>query len=398
MKKLLPLVLVLTLLLCPLLPAMAFTADNNENADNPININLYLVEYDDVDMFGVASLPISDRGYAKNEIIAAVAECIIPPMDILKDSSFRAMYRYFMLSGEHVDFNIAENNITFTDRDDYATLLCGNSFGMQFDAQFLNDDLLIELFNLQISDKAETYRWLFFAKVTGENASLTATLYDGSEVPNSKFGDRENVKRDGGALRLERTLGDTHFRIFKITEPDVDGLRYEVQILPREPEDVIDGFIIYVDDDYHSTGMELFEETKDARQTVSLGVTPRGELGIVDPENSAVILTSGSLYDEFMDIYNDIVLGKLGLNYFRMGNYVRDSFFENLCSKNTLTKTVEIAPFTPYVTVPQSIVLNPPKTGSGADFAGFALLIFSGATLLLLNERRKYRGTAEKER
>lgn len=282
MKKLLPLLLVFTLLLCPLLPAMAFTADDNENADNPVQINLYLVEYNDADFFGVASLPVSDRGYAKNEIIAAVAELTVPSMDILKDSSFRAMYRYFMLSGEHVDFDVAENNITYIKSNAYAALLCGNSFGTEFETQFLNDDLLIELFNLQFSNKDETYRWLFFAKVTGENASLSATLYDGSEVPNSEFGDRQYDKRDGEAQRLERTLDDTHLRIYKIKEPDVDGLRYEVQILPREPEDVIDGFIIYVDDDYRSTGMELFEETRDARQTVSLGVTPSGELGIVD--------------------------------------------------------------------------------------------------------------------
>ncbi len=390
MKKLLSLLLVSILLLCPLLPAMAFTADDNENADNPVNINLYLVEYNDADLFGVASLPSSNRGYAKNEIIAAVAELTVPTMDILKDSSFRAMYRYFMLSGEQVDFNVAENNITIIKEDVYAALLCGNSFGTEFDTQFLNDDLLIELFNLQFSDKDETYRWLFFAKVTGENASLTATLYDGSEIPNSKFEGRLYAKGGGEIQRLERTLDDTHFWIYKIKDPDGDGLRYEVQILPREPEDVIDGFIIYVDDDYRSTGMELFKDYRDAKPTVSLGVTPSGKLGIVDPENPAVILTSGGLYDEYMDIYYDIVLGKLGLDYFRLGNFVRDSFFENLSSKNTLTKTVEIMPFTPYVTVPQSIVLNPPKTGGGADFTGFALLMLSGTALLLLKNRPRY--------
>ena len=41
-------------------------------------LKIYLVEYDDNDLFGFVTLPESDRGYAKNEIVAAVVELDIP--------------------------------------------------------------------------------------------------------------------------------------------------------------------------------------------------------------------------------------------------------------------------------------------------------------------------------
>jgi ABC-type sugar transport system substrate-binding protein len=57
MKKFLVLVLALTLAFALAAPAMAFTSDEETDDDTPYGLDIYLVEYDDDDMFGYISLP-----------------------------------------------------------------------------------------------------------------------------------------------------------------------------------------------------------------------------------------------------------------------------------------------------------------------------------------------------
>ena len=121
---------------------------------------------------------------------------------------------------------------------------------------------------------------------------------------------------------------------------------------------------------------------------MALGVNTGGKLGIVDPLNKAKILTDGSLYDDIMDIYNDIVEGVFGMDYYFIGNYVRDSFFEDLVSANTIVSTVEIEPYAAYVIVPDTVVANPPKTGDAASILGFGMIVLAGTGVILLRKRR----------
>ena len=60
-----------------------------------------------------------------------------------------------------------------------------------------------------------------------------------------------------------------------------------------------------------------------------------------------------------MDIYEDVVVDVFGMDYMLIGNYVRKSFFEDLVSADTIIATVNIEPWTAYVSVPDNIVVDP---------------------------------------
>ncbi len=384
MKKLLPLLLTSVLLLSPLFPAMAFTPDDNDNTDNPVKINLYLVDYDQQDFFGVASLPPADREYAKNEIVAAVAELYIPELNVLKNSPLRLRYMWFVLSGENADLNIVENKIS-TDAHGTTTadLKTGN-VPVPMDAFYdkAYNEISIQLNDVQVEDTAQVYRWLFFAKVTGDNASLAATLYDGSKSISDGFSNAKTDPETGETVQtLSRSLYDLSLNISKRSMSGTEGWRYTILTSSVDyPKG--SGFTIYVDDKHRSIGMDLFRGSHEDTVTVGMGVNAKGELGFVDPANPAVLLTSGDLYNTFMEFYEEIVRDKMGLDYFKLGNYVRDSYFENLTSEYTLTVTADIAPFTPYVSIPQNIVLTPPKTDGSPGFTGFVLMALPGAAML----------------
>ncbi|MEL7603095.1 MAG: hypothetical protein AAGU77_08050 [Bacillota bacterium] len=384
MKKLLPLLLTSVLLLSPLFPAMAFTPDDNDNTDNPVKINLYLVDYDQQDFFGVASLPPADREYAKNEIVAAVAELYIPELNVLKNSPLRLRYMWFVLSGENADLNIVENKIS-TDAHGTTTadLKTGN-VPVPMDAFYdkAYNEISIQLNGVQVEDTAQVYRWLFFAKVTGDNASLAATLYDGSKSISDGFSNAKTDPETGETVQtLSRSLYDLSLNISKRSMSGTEGWRYTILTSSVDyPKG--SGFTIYVDDKHRSIGMDLFRGSHEDTVTVGMGVNAKGELGVVNPANPAVLLTSGDLYNTFMEFYEEIVRDKMGLDYFKLGNYVHDSYFENLTSEYTLTVTADIAPFTPYVSIPQNIVLTPPKTDGSPGFTGFVLMALPGAAML----------------
>lgn len=389
MKKLLPLLLASVLLLSPLFPAMAFTPDDNENTDNPVKINLYLVDYDQQDFFGAASLPPADRGYAKNEIVAAVAELYVPELNVLQNSALRLRYMWFVLSGENADLNVSENKMSTDEHGTTTADLKTGNVPMPMDAFYdkTHNEISIQLNGVQVEDTAQVYRWLFFAKVTGDNASLTATLYDGSKSISDGFSNAKADPETGETVQaLSRSLYDLSLNISKRSMSGTEGWRYTILTSSvNYPKG--SGFTIYVDDKHRSIGMDLFRGSHEDTVTVAMGVNAKGELGVVDPANPAVLLTSGEIYNTFMEFYEDIVRDKMGLDYFKLGNYVRDSYFENLTSEYTLTVTADIAPFAPYVSVPQNIVLNPPKTGGGTGFAGFALVALSGTAMLLPKRR-----------
>ena len=105
MKKFLILLLALVLVFGLSVPAMAFTSDDSEDVDHPYDLSIYLVEYDDNDLFGFVALPESDRGYAKNEIVAAVVELYVPDdEEILFEE-----YSTLVFGGDNVDLDVADN-------------------------------------------------------------------------------------------------------------------------------------------------------------------------------------------------------------------------------------------------------------------------------------------------
>ena len=376
MKKFLILLLALVLVFGLSVPAMAFTSDDSEDVDHPYDLSIYLVEYDDNDLFGFVALPESDRGYAKNEIVAAVVELYVPDdEEILFEE-----YSTLVFGGDNVDLDVADNydgahHIDLQVSSSVTELLAAHANAFTLDFALNGDDEIKMTIGTQHGFTGEeTYKWLFFAKVTDDDASLYAKLIDGD-------GSVGFVAVQGGE-QLAVTLSGTNYTIAFV---NIDADNFAFRIFWSD-DDGLYGIFIDTDENYKSTGMSIGIDTAEypTGPIFPLGVNTDGELGIV---KGAIVDTSGDDFDDVMDIYEDVVVDVFGMDYFNIGHYVRKSFFENLVSADTIIATVDIEPWTAYVTVPDNIIVDPPKTGDAASIMGFVMVALAGSSAIALRKR-----------
>ena len=376
MKKFLTLILALALAFGLTVPALAFTSDDSADDSIPYELSIYLVEYDDNDLFGLVGLPESDRGYAKNEIVAAVVELVVPDGENLTDDG----YTMLVIGGTDVNFDVVDNDIATVGTDEIATLTAsGFAAGTDLYAYDRDEDRLVRYiddFGFSDLPDDETYKWLVFAKVEDDGAMLVAKLVDGTS--GQEFA--------GNASSIDITLEGVTYTITKaFNDGGTYTIAWDEDDADNNPATFDRSIIIYIDDDYVSEGMSIdLDGPAGADDPFDLGVNTAGELGLVD---NATIDTSSDDYDDVMDIYEDIVVDAFGMDYFLIGNYVRDSFFEALSSPDTLVAMVSIEPWTAYVTVPDNIVVDPPKTGDAASIMGFVMIALAGSSAVALKKR-----------
>ncbi len=357
MKKFLTLVLALVMVLAIAAPAMAFTADDSDTANVPYELDIYLVDYEGDDFFGFVALPESDRGYAKNEIVAAVVELFVPKGEDPDADGYTSLE----FSGSHVSLDVTDNKITGGN----ATLQTVNGSGtFALDGGKLKQ---VAAFTANTS-KDLTYKWLFFAKVTDDDASLTAKLIDGTTgqkftVTDGEYDDDIDVTLDGETYNIDLVKTSSSANGQYTITGDYDDEAFEI--------------IIDVNKSFKSTGMTVDGSV--------LAVTAAGKLGIVDGTGVA---TSGATFNAVMDVYEGVVIDVFGMDFFNIGNYVRPSFFEGLTSGSTLEATVEIEPWTAYVSVPDNIVVDPPKTGDAASILGFVMIVLAAAAVVAVRKVR----------
>ena len=375
MKKFLILILALVLVFGLSVPAMAFTSDDTENEDHPYDLSIYLVEYDDNDLFGFVALPESDRGYAKNEIVAAVVELYVPDDEEILFQE----YSMLVFGGENVDLDVADNydgahDIDLQVSSSVTELLAAQPNAFTLDNALNDDEIQMTIGTQHGFTGEETYKWLFFAKVTDDDASLYAKLIDGDGSVG--FEEEDNVEV------LLVTLSGTDYEI-EFREVDADNFQFGIFWSDDDGDYVI---FIDTDDNYKSTGMSIGIDTAEypTGPIFPLGVNTDGELGIV---KGAIVDTSGDDFDDVMDIYEDVVVDVFGMDYFLIGHYVRKSFFEDLVSADTIIATVDIEPWTAYVSVPDNIVVDPPKTGDAASIMGFVMVALAGSSAITLRKR-----------
>ena len=349
MKKFVTLVLALVMALAIALPAMAFTSDTTEaSTASPYEVDVYLVEYDNDEFFGITSMPPSDRGYAKNEIVAAVVELFVPKDKDPYDSGYRSIDVY----GENVTFAVNETGTKTAN----APALVAKTTAADGWKYTLVDNAL---------NGKNTFKWLVFAKVTGDDASISVDLVDGAG--NTGFSSNSlTVVLAGDSYTVAKSFNTTTGGNYAVTSTEGN-------------------FKVFVDKNYKSTGLSVSTPTTPS-SFYALGFTVGGQLGVVDTDG--VVKTSGTLYDNIMDVYTDVVKGVFGLDYMLIGNYVRDSFWTGLTSGDTLTATVEIKPWTAYVTVPDNIVVDPPKTGDAASIVGFVMIVLAAAAVVAVKKVR----------
>jgi len=397
MKKVLTLVLALVFVLALAAPAMAFTGDTTPEAVTPYKLNLYLVEYNDIGFFGGVSLPPADRGYAKFEVVAAVAELMIPKG---KDPGAGTPVAYPSLdfTGKNVTFyltdNVPDNAITtkytlkhiglagtvITDDVEVTNATKDTKFIRKLTTPgFANTTAN----GYGIADK--TVKWLFFAKVTGDDASLTVKAVDdsGPVVVTAAF--------------VATTAVSPAIPTFPTGAFSYNGKYYHVQWDAADKKYVLTR-VVYTEganNEFKANGVVEFFVDGDNKTNgmaingFNLGVHPvSGALGIyLVPANPSSFVTSGTEYDAAMKIYNDTVVGVFKMDFKLMGNFLRHKFFEDLVSGKTLAVTVNIKPWTAYVKVPDNVVVNPPKTGAAASILGFVMVALAGASAVALKKR-----------
>ena len=365
MKKFLTLVLALVLAFGLTVPAMAFTSDDSAADDSiPYDLSIYLVEYDDNDLFGIVALPESDRGYAKNEIVAAVIELDVPEDEDPMDDGYTALE----ISGDSVNFDVTDEPIYNDDAEDLGTLISDGDDGWILDFSDEDGELSAATVPMTFADDT-TYKWLVFAKVTDDDASITAKLIDGTSAGDFDDGDVV-VTLEGVTYTIHKTAA---------VPPSTD-FTYEITVGAESDDYAAAVITIDVDEDNVSLGMSIDPAAAVER---ALGVNTDGELGIV----VGAIIETGDDAEDYLDIYEDVVVDVFGMDYFLIGHYVRDSFFEDLSSVDTLVATVDIEPWTAYVSVPDNIVVDPPKTGDAASIMGFVMVALSGAGAVALKKR-----------
>ncbi len=355
MKKFLTLMLALMLALGLAAPAMAFTSDNSAEEDHPYDLDIYLVEYEDNDFFGMTSLPPSDRGYAKNEVVAAVVELYVPKNEIILPEE----YGHLVFGGDNVSLHVTDN---YNGSSLKLVTTSNVKEGVNVDTPAaLNGDGEIVLDVISLAGK-NTFKWLFFAKVTDDDASLYAKLVDGDG--NKKFAENQlQVTLDGDVYTITKNNMGTDNGYYQISGAG----------------DVIK---LFVDKKNKTVGMSI--DPSGSTGEFNLGVNTKNELGIV---KGATIVTDGNDYEDVMDVYADVVDDVFGLDYFLIGNYLRDSFFEDLISSATIIATVDIEPWVAHVEIPDEVIVNPPKTGDAASIMGFVMVALAGSGAVALKKR-----------
>ncbi len=357
MKKFLTLLFALVLALALTVPAMAFT-DTAKADKDPIELDVYLVEYEDDEFFGLTGMPPSDRGYAKNEIVAAMCEITVPKgIDPAED------YEAIDISGDNVSFNLYENKVIRTSSnvgsvDDFVpntsgTLADGGSYGL-----IVNDTFA------KAANKAQTFKFLFFAKITGDDASITVTL----EAEGEGFNNNDETE----------TLDYEGYTITKVSDDDY---------LISEDDGGDELFTIFTDDG-ESEGLELYLDGEEytvvdrASGIGFIGLKKNGDTGLLDKDDDKAI------YRELMEIYDDVFVDVFGFDFDKMGGIVDDDTFLDLVGSDDISATVEIKPWTAYVSVPDAIVIDPPKTGDAASILGLVMIVLAAAAVVAVKKVR----------
>ena len=362
MKKFLTLALALVMVLAFAAPAMAFTSDAVEDVE--YDLSLELVEYDDNDFFGIASAAPSDRGYAKNEIVAFVAALAIPKNADIDD------YTKIEFTGENVNFNVTDNKTNFATAN-----LVGADRKVKYDADGIYGTLTADDY-----EGKTTLKWLGFAKVTGDEASITATVY-ASDVEDAEFVAVNDAEYGYYVWELFLTLDDEDFRIVCDEQRGkADGLVY---------------YDVYSED----FGMPLFSiETNSKGVTKNLYIlneemykvekNSRGQLLFISDNGDDMVVKGDPMYKILSKIYEDYFVEIFGLDFDNIGNKLKMSFFEDLASYDSFSVTIDIEPWTAYVQIPDVVVVDPPKTGDAITLVGFVMIIAALAGVVVFKKVR----------
>ena len=285
MKKVCMLMLAVVLALLPV-SAMAFT--ELVEVESPIEMELYPVDYQEGPFGLTYTLPEAGRAYMKNEHVALLLEISIP---------------------KEVDTETLTLKVE-------------------------GDGFAVDTATYTIPEPGKSSKQLITGRVTGEPASVTATISDGSvldEIPENGIEiDGYTVKK----LKDRYTINDNFIITLK------NGKGEELRILDGEVE---------------LTAVQMGKD-----------------IAFISSEKS--VLPGDADYRYLLSQYMD-VCDKFGLALEHQGNPVPERYFLAMQEGGETSVTAALPLWEALLVVPDAVVIDPPKTGDGHTLAGFVMML-----------------------
>jgi hypothetical protein len=432
-KKLLTLTLIVVMALGLAAPALAYTTNTApEGGASPFTVDIYLVDNAGADpLANLLSLPNSDRGYAKNEIIAAIGALTVPKGEYV----YGAGYTQLRFKPKNVSLNVTENvlnavpatTVTLTNNSATAlgtTALMVSSWATWGYASATTGLVTHTIANtstpganvLPINANADyTFRTLLYGKVLADEASLTFELCRGNTwgAATGYTGGTHHATTAvaGLAAPLTTSMGlvlNDDFLVYSnaITNPPLGPVGYFIHenaaasvstTMAANPGAL--RFVIEVTNAKGKTARLFmfpggFSTTAEYYRVL---VEPSGVNLVFEVAANAAsphivgdqIKYGTSGYDSLLAFYKEWFEEKLGFSAYNEGNLLTESDWTDIAAAAIdISDTVDIEPWTAYVHVPENIVVDPPKTGEAASAAGFITLLLAAAAMVVVKKVR----------
>lgn len=371
MKKFITLVLALVMVFALAAPAMAFTSDEyEETSGSPFELDIALVEYDEGYLSShVLTLPASNRGYLKNEVVCAVVSVDMPK----EKNPFGEDYTTLTFSGDGVSLNVGDNKVGSGGNANLFTNLGGRTIRFAYNQK---DDTLKftfeekDAFANASENRAFTANIAFFAKVTAEDASLKAEMVKASAF--TDLSAAEVLEYKDYVVEAEDKYAPVINKIGDFTvvygRPAADKKYGEADnaffVFNKDGELQ---FRIDVDGKNKTTGVFFGADGAEAlNSTID---------GLVFADKN-VILKSGEDYRKLKKIYDDVFVDEFGFDLDAKGNVLKTGYFEENLKGDNLYAEVVIEPWYASIDVPSDndIVTDPPKVGNALNGVGFLMV------------------------
>lgn len=412
MKKFITLALAFVMVLSLTVPALAFTTKElDEEVDVPYILTIKLVEVDEDDFGTLFTLPPSDRGYAKNEVVTAVVTLLSPnKANLIKDG-----YQKLVLSGDNVRINYRASdvldNFTHTSLVSTGSQLATNAGLSIFPVgSWGNDKITIDfygvnaagtVFNEELFDNTAkfTYACAFSAKVLDDEATMNAKLTKAVEFDANDMlclGDYDVIKTVGSSTDIYTVLKHANPIGSNFSFASVDNLGtgsdylFEVHTNSSNGRSVsmsvwYNGFryAIYVDRED-----EIAFDARDNLGGILIDGTTTPMQYVTNIEMNSNVAAVRTLYRQVRAIYDEYVVDAFGFDFFLRGNKVDDSTFESVANADDVFVEVAIEPWYAYVEVPPAIQVDPPKTGDAMSIVGFIMIALAGLAVVAVKKVR----------
>ncbi len=397
MKKWLTILLAMAMVLGLAAPALAYTGNVPAGTGKSlVALDIYLVDYTGGDFLsGMITKPATDRGYATNEIVAAVGSVTVPSGGDVYGEGYRAL----KLTGKNVTLKVTDNwggsSGSYALNHTVPTVSGGVAFTNAFTLED-DDELSHPITDLggsgyiPVTNGTKTYRFLVFGKVLAEEATLSIGLsrdaqwakgadvaaavqnYPSTQTPTSAV---LNLGKDYTILQLQ----NGNFRIMDQFDwspatgaaPSADKFLFEIEVGANGKTK---GLIMMSGGNAYRV-----EAEPSLRQLVFWNTSTTG---------SPMIASGSREYNSLMRIYETVFEYDFGFTAYNKGNIMRPSDFQKIANDIDVKESVTVKPWTPYVQVPDGTIVNPPKTGDAASWLGFVFVLAAALMTVVVKKAR----------